>query len=133
MWCIVANVVEERAFGPGGLERRRGLKLFAPGAKVHVVDGFGGMGYETLTVVGQVRRSPRFSVVHVRLMHLTTWRVRMVYSPAVLRQVTMVRGETLGGFGLGHVPDPTAESYRDDLQRVADIFSRRAETERAHA
>ncbi|MGC9666090.1 hypothetical protein ACNTMW_05970 [Planosporangium sp. 12N6] len=32
VWCIVANVVDERSYGPGGAERRRGLKLFWPGA-----------------------------------------------------------------------------------------------------
>jgi len=45
-------VVEERPYGPGGIETRRGVKIFPPGAKVHVVGGFGGMGYETVTVVG---------------------------------------------------------------------------------
>jgi hypothetical protein len=44
-WAIVANVVDERPSGPGGEETRRGLKIFRPGAKVYVVDGFGGEAY----------------------------------------------------------------------------------------
>ena len=31
-WCAVANVVEDRPFGPGGVETRHGTRHFAPGA-----------------------------------------------------------------------------------------------------
>jgi hypothetical protein len=84
VWCIAATVISERPYGPGGVERRRGLKLFSPGAKVHVPDGFHGMGYESVTVVGRVRKSSRYSIVHVRTDHLTNWRVELVYSPTAM-------------------------------------------------
>jgi hypothetical protein len=38
VWCIVANIVHERPYGPGGQEVRRGTKHFAPGAKVVILD-----------------------------------------------------------------------------------------------
>jgi hypothetical protein len=129
VWCVIANVVDERPYGPGGAELRRGLKLFRPGAKVHVVDGFGGMGYETLTVVGQVRRSSRFSTVHVQTEHLTNWRVQLVYSPAVLRQIEEIR-DGRGGFWLRAVTDPGSETYRDALLTVAERFRERTDAER---
>jgi hypothetical protein len=131
VWCIVANVVDERPYGPGGAERRRGLKLFRPGAKVYVVDGFNGMGYETLTVVGQVRKSSRFSIVHVPAKRLTNWRVRLVYSPAALRQISEILWHGHGGFWLRDATDISAESYRDALLTVADKFREWTETERA--
>jgi hypothetical protein len=36
IWAPVANIVEERSYGPGGAEARRGTKHFQPGAKVYV-------------------------------------------------------------------------------------------------
>jgi hypothetical protein len=35
VWCVVANMVAERSYGLGGVERRRRTKHFAPGAKVY--------------------------------------------------------------------------------------------------
>ncbi|NJC74164.1 hypothetical protein HC031_31285 [Planosporangium thailandense] len=131
VWSIVANVVDERPYGPGGAERRRGLKLFRPGAKVYVVDGFDGMGYETVTVVGQVRKSSRFSTVHVPAKHLTNWRVRLVYSPAALRQIAEIRWGGRGGFWLRDVADTGAGSFRDALLAVAERFREWTEAERA--
>jgi len=131
VWCVVANAVDERPYGPGGAERRRGLKLFRPGAKVHVADGFGGMGYETLTVIGQVRGSARFATVHVQAAHLTNWRVRLVYSPAVLRRIEEVRGRGRGGFWLGEVTDAGAETFRDALLAVVERFRDWTDAERA--
>lgn len=121
-WCVVANVVAERPYGPGGAERRQGLRQFYPGAKVHVVDGFGGMGWETVTVIGQARKSPRFTTVHVRAEHLTNWRVRLIYSPTVLRKINETRRDGHGGFWLYNVADPGAETYRDALLEVAERF-----------
>lgn len=132
VWCIVANVVDECPYGPRGAERRRGLKLFRPGAKVYVVDGFGGMGYETVTVVGRVRKSSRFSTVHVRAEHLTNWRVRLVYSAAALRHIKEIRWDGRGGFWLRDVADAGAESYRDTLREVAERLREWSEDERAH-
>jgi hypothetical protein len=132
VWCIAATVISERPYGPGGVERRRGLKLFSPGAKVHVPDGFHGMGYESVTVVGRVRKSSRYSIVHVRTDHLTNWRVELVYSPTARARIGEVRGGTgRGGFGLRDV-DTRSADYRDALAAIAAQFQHRTDTDRTH-
>lgn len=120
MWCIVANVVDEHPYGPGGVESRRGLRIFRPGAKLYVADGFGGMGWETLEVVGQARTSPRYVAAKVRTEHLTNWRVKAVYSPAALRRIEQIRGG-LAGFWLSssQYDGFGTEDYHDALVEVA--------------
>ena len=87
VWCVVANVVIERPYGPGGAEVRDGTKHFAPGAKVHVVNFFWGMGGEAVTVVGRHRKSKRYITLVMQADHLANWRAELVYSPHVIGQV----------------------------------------------
>ena len=87
-WCVAANVVHERQYGPAGAEIRRGTKHFAPGAKVYVVDFFWGMGGEDVTVVGRHRKSKRYLALTMKAKHLANWRAELVYSPAVIREIT---------------------------------------------
>jgi hypothetical protein len=84
-WCIVANIIRERPYGPGGQKRRLGTKQFAPGAKVYIVDFFWGMGGESLTIVGRHWRSHRYITLLIRSAWLVNWRVELVYSPSVIR------------------------------------------------
>src|SRR4051794_4240365 len=114
VWCIVANVVDERPYGPGGAETRRGMKIFRAGAKLYVAEGFGGDGWEVVTVVGQPRSSPRFVAANVRTEHLTNWRVHAVYSPAAQRQIALVR-RGFAGFWLRTEAPFDSEEYRDAL------------------
>ena len=86
-WCVVANVVMERQYGPGGAEKRRGTKHFAPGAKVYVYQFYWGMGGESVTVMGRHRRSHRFIQLSMRAKHLANWRAELVYSPAVAKVI----------------------------------------------
>ncbi|HVF85274.1 MAG TPA: hypothetical protein VM821_04785 [Abditibacteriaceae bacterium] len=86
-WCIAANVVNERPYGEGGLETRSGTKHFAPGAKVYVVYFYWGMGGETLTVVGRHRKSHRYITLSMRSKYLVNWRVELVYSPHVIKEI----------------------------------------------
>ncbi len=87
VWSVVANVVLERSHGPGGIEKRSGTKHFAPGAKVYVIAFYWGMGGDSLTVIGRHRKSKRFICIDMRAKDLANWRVEMVYSPYVIRQV----------------------------------------------
>jgi hypothetical protein len=87
-WCVAANVVAERGHGPGGAERRRGTKHFAPGAKVYVYTFFWGMGGERVTVIGRHRKSRRFIRLTMPARHLANWRAELVYSPYVIRQIS---------------------------------------------
>src|SRR5690349_19871530 len=91
IWCIVANVVGRRPYGHGGLEQRDGLRLFRGGAKVFVADGYAGMGYETVTVIGHIRHQSRLATVDVATEYLTNWQVKLVYSPAVRARIAEVQ------------------------------------------
>lgn len=84
-WCAVANVVEDRPYGPGGVEIRHGSRHFAPDAKVYLVMGYWGMGGENVTVVGRHRGSRRFVMLDIRSDYLRNWRTELAYSPFVTR------------------------------------------------
>lgn len=84
VWCLIANVVEERKFGEGGEEVRRGLKQLQPGAKVHCFPLMWGDGYDNVQVVARHRKSHRYMTIIVPSRHLTNWRVRLIYSPEVI-------------------------------------------------
>lgn len=87
VWCVAANVVHERAYGPGGAGKRRGTRQFAPGAKVHVFSYFWGVAGDTVTVVGRQRKTKRYITLSMRADHLANWRAELVYSPHVIRQI----------------------------------------------
>jgi hypothetical protein len=81
---VVANVTENRPYGPGGIETRRGLKHFSPGARVHCFPPLWGDGYEKVKVVGRHRGSHRYVTMIVPSRLLTRWRAQLVYSPHVV-------------------------------------------------
>jgi len=92
VWCLVANVVAERRAGPGGMDVRRGTKHFAPGAKVYCLpplwDSYHKVrGFDKIVVVGRHRRSHRYMTIVTRTEWLTNWRVQLVYSPPVIREM----------------------------------------------
>jgi hypothetical protein len=89
-WCVVANVAAETSHGEGGQEVRRGLKHFAPGAKVWVLPPQWGDGGESVFVVGRHRGRGRGRLARmvVARHHLVNFRVRGIYSPAVHRELT---------------------------------------------
>ena len=88
-YCVAANVADETAQGEGGLEIRAGLKHFAPGAKVWILPPQWGDGGEMVLVAGRHRgvAGPYIRIVVPR-RHLTNFRARVVYSPALLRALT---------------------------------------------
>jgi hypothetical protein len=114
---IVANVCRVRPFGEWH-EPRVGLRWLRGGAKVYVVGGFGGMGFESVTVVGRHRHGNRFFRQHVQARYLVDWRVQLVYSPTVLRLAS--DGE-VQPFRFRDVDDPAA--YRERLERLAGSFA----------
>ena len=58
-FCIIGNIVDKHFYGEQK-EIRRGTKHFRPNAKVYCLPEFGGMGHETMVVVGVPRKSKRF-------------------------------------------------------------------------
>ena len=125
VWSMVANVVDERPYGPSGAERRQDLKVFAPGAKVYVVGGFAGLGYETVSVIGRGRKASRFVTANVRAEHLTNWRVELVYSPAVLRRIGEGGSQRWPFASPSRPLDPGGDEYRFELLDMATGFARR--------
>jgi hypothetical protein len=81
-WCLIANIVATRRYGPGGTEIRRGLNIFTGGAKVYLAGRF--HCADELIVIGVSRRPHRLVNAVVAARFLTNWRVRTVYRSAVL-------------------------------------------------
>jgi hypothetical protein len=84
IWCVVANVVTERPYGPGGAETRSGTKHFRPGAKVHIISAYAGT-CENVVAIGHHRGSNQYSRLVVPVRHLENFRVKLAYSPEVIR------------------------------------------------
>ena len=94
VWCISANIVQERPYGPGGLETRRGTKHFAPGAKVYCVLFFWSGLLTSVDIVGRHRGLHRYVRMMVKHDWLTNLKVDLVYSPYVISQLTPSHAET---------------------------------------
>lgn len=100
--CVVANVARETSHGDGGLEIRTGLRHFAPGAKVWIAPPRWDSGSPDVPVVGRHRgNSRRYTAMVIPRRSLENFRVRAVYSPALLN--------ALGGGSLWETE--RAESY----------------------
>ena len=87
VWCLVANIVENRPYGPQGETTRRGTKHFAAGAKIYCFPVEWGDGYEQIRVIGRQRGSHRFVTMIIKSKWLTNWRAQLVYSPAVIKRL----------------------------------------------
>jgi len=85
VWCPTANVVGERAFRLGGRIVRRAHAHFAPGTKVYCLPPKWGDGYEQIVVFGHHRGSHRYVKMVINWKWLTNWRVKLAYSPHVIR------------------------------------------------
>jgi ribosome modulation factor len=87
-WCLVGNIVEERSYGAGVEEKRRGTKHFSPGTKVYCLPPHWGDGYEKILVIGRHRGSKQFKTMVVRSSWINNWRAKLVYNPEVLRRIS---------------------------------------------
>jgi hypothetical protein len=113
-WCLVGNIVEERPYGEGGKEIRRGTKHFAPGAKVYclpaVYTKFGG---EPLFAIGRHRKSGRFISILIRPDWVTNLRAKLVYHPEVLRRIDEAIAANTRGMGPPCPSQEIVERYID--------------------
>ncbi len=98
-WCLVGNIVEERPYGEGGVETKRGTKHFSPGTKVYCLPSSWGDGYEKIRVIGRHRGSREFVTMVIRADWVTNWRAKVVYDPMVLRLVhTAAEADHIGNW-----------------------------------
>jgi hypothetical protein len=86
-WCLVGNIVDERASGEGGEVIKHGTKHFSPGTKIYAFPAQWGDGYEKIIVVGRHRGSKHFVTMVIRSDRVTNWRAKVVYNPEVLRRL----------------------------------------------
>lgn len=82
LWAAVGNIKDPCLIGPDGGEPHSGTKHFRAGAKVYVIDAFWGT-CNSVTVIGQHRKSRRFICIALRAKYLENLRVKLVYSPTV--------------------------------------------------
>lgn len=89
LWVILANVVKERPFGPGGIEKKKGTFHFNAGAKVHIVDSYWGLGCETVTVIGRRRGAGIWMKLDMPSKFLENFRIKQIYNPSVINGCIM--------------------------------------------
>ncbi|MDO7845801.1 hypothetical protein Q5H92_05490 [Hymenobacter sp. M29] len=82
-WTAVANIIRERPYGPGGEEIRFGTNHFAPGAKVYIIDWYGGM-CQRIIVVGLHRKSRRYITLTIDVRLVENLRPKVCYDPTVI-------------------------------------------------
>lgn len=87
VWCPVANMTAQRPYGPGGAEIKHGSKHFTAGAKLYYRSGFWGNAAEQVEVVGHHRASHHYVTMVVSSAWLENWRVELVYSPHIIREM----------------------------------------------
>lgn len=85
-WTAIGNVVQERPYGPGGVETRLGTKHFAPGAKVYIIDWYAG-GCARIIVVGLHRKSKKFIRLVIDARVVENLRPKVCYTPAVIKKI----------------------------------------------
>jgi len=126
-FCVVANIAEETAHGEGCLELRRGVKHFPPGAKVWVLPPQWGDGADQLIIAGHHRgtHGRGFARMVLARRHLTGFRVRGVYSPALIRGLTRPLTE------LGRDHAPGLWRTRFEAEQAATIWRALSLTARA--
>ncbi|MEC3958778.1 hypothetical protein VMT65_37470 [Nocardia sp. CDC153] len=125
-WCLIATM-RSYPYSPTGPKAKfRGHGRFPAGAKLYVIGGFAGTGYETVTVVGygRHRRSP--ITVHLPAKYLRDWRVALVYRPAVLRAIRNAAPREPASVDRWNHDGWAVDSdeYRDHLTGIAAGFER---------
>lgn len=116
-WCAVANMANVNEFGPGGAEKREGSRHFLPGTKIYVLSHFWGQAGEAATVVGRHRSSKKFITIVIASQWLANWRVELVYSPLIVRQ--------LGESGEYDPANPGSEKAKRRAEEIVAIWQER--------
>lgn len=118
-WCLVGNIVGEHKYGETD-EIRYGNKQFRPNAKVYINLVYGGMGHESILVIGNPRHSRRYIEIAIARKYVENFRLQKVYKPAVLRRMNQSKWDWWGN----------TDSARDRLINVLEWLNP-AEAEKA--
>ncbi len=86
VWCVVANIKREHAYGPGGVETKIGTRQFRGGAKVYIAGCWPGT-CDAVVAIGLQRKSRKFITCVVDVMHVENFRVKLIYHPRVLELI----------------------------------------------
>lgn len=87
IYCLVGNVVEER-FDKSKNKTYKGTKHFSTGTKVYCYPPMWGDGYENIKVIGKHRKSPKLVTIVMPSKHVTNWRLKTVYNPFIIKEMT---------------------------------------------
>ena len=94
VWCVVANVVEERTLKTG--ETYNGTRLFRGNAKVYLASLKNSWEIlprarrderEQIKVIGQHRQSRQWITCWIRINYLTNWRIQVVHKPGAVERL----------------------------------------------
>ena len=83
-WCLVGNIVEEHEYGEEHIIKY-GNKQFRPNAKVFINLVYGGMGHESILVIGMPRHSSKYIEIVTARKYVYNFRIQKVFKPAVLK------------------------------------------------
>ncbi|MFD0558892.1 hypothetical protein FB566_4848 [Stackebrandtia endophytica] len=123
-WCVIATVLPY-PYRAGEKQHFRSHGIFPAGAKLYVIGGFAGMGYETVTVIGYGHHRRRPVTAHIQAHHLGGWRAGLVYRPAILRLIAKAEATDLGTscrWRRGEFDDTSSPEYGEHLAGVAAYF-----------
>lgn len=87
LWCIVGNIVDEHFYGENK-EVKRGTKHFRPGAKVYCIPEFGGMGHESIRVIGKPRGNSAMINIVIPTKRIKNFRLQKVYSNSLFDRIS---------------------------------------------
>ncbi|MFI5490415.1 hypothetical protein ACIBXA_20715 [Micromonospora echinaurantiaca] len=131
-WCIVGNLLPYPYSPNGPGAGFRSQKIFPAGARLYVLGGFAGLGYETITVIGYAHGRRRPVTGHIKAKYVGNWRAELVYRPVILRAIHAAEDEqsTCHRWRTPFRDDRTAEyhpserEYGEHLAEVAAGFQR---------
>lgn len=87
IYCLVGNIVEERLDKTSN-KVVTGTRHFSPKTKVYCYPPLWGDGYEKIKVIGRYRKSARLVTMIISSERVTNWRLKTVYNPLVIREMT---------------------------------------------
>lgn len=94
-WCLVGNIVGAHPYGETR-EVRYGNKQFRPNAKVYVNLVYGGMGHESILVIGMPRHLKKYIEIVIARKYVENFRLRKVFQPAVLKRMEQSKWDWWG-------------------------------------